>query len=165
MIRVARSVARGVAGRVARRLPGPAGILWLALLAIVIGTPAARAERMQRLGSYEVHYSLIPTLMLKPDIAAGYGISRSRDRALLNVSVIDPATGPVKARVDGVVRDLLGLTRTLEFQEVVEGEAVYYLATLRHDDQETLRFDIGIATPDGQSHRLEFQQKMYREAP
>ncbi len=151
---------------VARHTRPPPGRLWLAwLLAAMVFSPALQAERMQRLGAYEVHYSLIPTLMLKPDIAAGYGISRGNDRALLNVSVIDPGNGPVQAGVDGVVRDLLGLTRTLDFQEVVEGEAVYYLATLRHDDQETLRFDIDIATPDGRRHRLEFQQKMYREAP
>lgn len=152
--------------RTGRQRPGPwrTRIVCLALLAGALAS-AAHAERMQRLGGYEVHYSLIPTLMLNPTVASGYGISRGRDRALLNVSVIDPDRGPVRATLDGTAKDLLGLVRALEFREVTEGEAVYYLATLRHDDQEVLRIAVDIQTPDGQTQRLEFQQKMYWEAP
>lgn len=152
------------AGSGAAATPYRVRVLGIALLALLLAD-GARAERMQRLGGYEVHYSLIPTLMLKPEIAAGYGISRGRDRALLNLSIIDPDQGPVQVSLQGTARDLLGLVRPLEFREVTEGQAVYYLATLRHDDQEVLRFVVDIDTPDGRSQRLDFQQKMYREAP
>lgn len=121
------------------------------------------AERMQPMGSYEAHYSLVPTLLLKADVVARYGISRGRDRALLNVSVLDADGQPVRATVTGIVRDLLGQQRDLGFREVVEGEAVYYLAGVRHDDREVLRFAIRVTTPDGRVHPLEFQQKMYWE--
>lgn len=121
------------------------------------------AEQKQVIGAYEAHYSVVPTTFLRPQIAAGYGITRARDRSLVNVTVIDPANGPVTATVSGTVKDLLGQVRTLAFAEVQEGGAVYYLATLRHDDQETLRFRIDVQTPDGVRHEVSFQQKLYWE--
>jgi hypothetical protein len=79
----------------------------------------------------------------------------------VNIALIDPQSGPVPAEVSGSVRDLLSRERTLAFTEVREGEAVYYLATIEHGDEETMRFFVDVETPDGTSHRLEFQQKLY----
>ena len=134
--------------------------LSMGLIALALTAPAA-AERMQRFGDYEAHYSLVPTTLLNPRVAAGYGISRGRDRALLSISVLNAAGEPIRAEVTGVVKDLLGQERALELDEVVEGEAVYYLTEIRHGDREVLRFAIDIATPEGASHRLAFQQQMF----
>lgn len=131
---------------------------------LVAANPAA-AEQLQKIGAFEAHYSLVPTLFLKPEVAARYAISRGQDRALLNVSLIDPRSGPVQGSVQGGVTDLLGHARDLEFAEVVEGDAVYYLVTLRYDDREVLRFELNIVAPDGTRHLVKFQQKMYWEAP
>ena len=140
----------------ARRLIGAA------MLGALLALPAW-AERMERLGPFEAHYSLFPTLMLSPDVAGNYGIARGRDRALLNVSILDGDGKPVRAEVSGVVRDLLGQPKPIGFREVLEGEAVYYLAEIRHADEEVLRFTIDVRTPDGVSRSFAFQQKMYWE--
>lgn len=133
-----------------------------AALALTVGlTAPSAAEQMRRIGDFEAHYSLLPTTFLKADIAARYGITRGRDRALLNVSILDADGVPVNAALSGRVRDLLGQQRPLEFQEVQEGQAVYYLATVRHDHREVLRLAIDIGTPDGADHRLEFQQELF----
>jgi len=132
------------------------------LLVAAVCLPAA-AEQMRPIGDYQAHYSLMPTLFLNPEVAAGYGITRSRDRALLTVSILDSNGGPVTADVRGRVKDLLGAQQALAFEEVREGAAVYYLATIRHSDRDVLRFDIRITTPDGADHELAFQQKMYWE--
>ena len=137
-------------------------LAWMLLLAAVAAAPAW-AERMQRLGKFQAHYSLVPTTLLNAGVASRYDISRGRDRALLNVTILDPASGPVRADVSGVVRDLLGQARDIAFRQVVEGEAIYYLAEIRHDDQEVLRFAIDVRTPDGAAHQVTFQQKMYWE--
>lgn len=142
------------------RLPAAVGVVALALLSLAHSLPA-RAEQFQQLGRFEAHYSVIPTTLLKPAIAADYDITRARDRALVNIALIDPQSGPVSAEVSGIVRDLLSLERPLAFTEVREGEAVYYLATIEHSDEETMRFFVDVETPDGTSHRLEFQQKLY----
>lgn len=127
-----------------------------------LGLPAA-AEQMRPIGDFQAHYSLVPTLFLKADIAAGYDITRSRDRALLTVSILDADGDAVPADVRGRMKDLLSQQQALEFEEVREGAAIYYLATIRHSDRDVLRFDIRITTPDGAGHELAFQQKMYWE--
>jgi hypothetical protein len=132
-------------------------------LACWLTAAGAAAERMQVIGDYRAHYSLVPTLFLKPDIAASYDIRRARDRALLNVSILDANGAPVRAGVSGTVRNLLEQQQALSFREVVEGSAFYYLAEVRHSDREVLRFAFDIVTPDGQNHRLTFQQQMYWE--
>jgi len=137
----------------------PAALSAVLLLA-VLAAPAG-AEQFEQLGRFEAHYSVVPTTMLKPAIAADYGITRARDRALVNIALIDPQSGPLPAGVSGSVRDLLSVERPLEFTEVREGDAVYYLATIEHGDEETMRFFVDVETPDGASHRLEFQQKLY----
>lgn len=139
---------------------------WLTLTAALLAsTGPALAERMQTFGQHEAHYSLVPTTMLSPAVAADYGISRGGDRALLNVSILDAGGNPVQAQVSGTVKDLLGQQREIGFREIVEGQAVYYLAEVRHSDREVLRFAIHIKTAGGESHQLAFQQMMYWEAP
>jgi hypothetical protein len=135
-------------------------------LLVLCGTltaAVADAERKQQSGAYTAHYTLVPTLFLKPDIATAYGIARSRDRALLNVSVLDVDGRPVRARLTGSVRNLLEQQQALTLREVTEGEAVYYLAEVRHTDREVLRFAIDILPPDGPTQTLTFQQQMYWE--
>ncbi|RPH92877.1 MAG: DUF4426 domain-containing protein [Lysobacterales bacterium] len=138
-----------------------AGLLAVTAGLLLSGAPAAHAEQLQRLGDWDVHYALIRTSFLKPDIAARHGIVRGPDRALLNISVIGGDGKPVVAGVSGRVRNLLEQDTPLEFQEVREGAAVYYLAEVRHTDREVLRFFIDVAPPDGTAQRLEFQQQMY----
>ena len=135
-------------------------LLVTAILLLGLG-PIAHADQFRRLGEWNVHYVVIRTSFLKPEIAARYSIVRGPDRALLNISVIGTDGQPVAAEVSGRMRNLLEQESPLEFQEVREGEAVYYLAPVRHTDRETLRFRIEIRPPDGSIQHLEFQQQLY----
>lgn len=134
--------------------------LVITLLLLGLG-PVSQAEQFRRLGEWDVHYVVIRTSFLKPEIAALHGIVRGPDRALLNISVIGTDGLPVAAEVTGRLRNLLEQEAPLEFQEVREGEAVYYLAPVKHTDRETLRFRIEIRPPDGSIQHLEFQQQLY----
>jgi hypothetical protein len=124
-------------------------------------TAPAHAEQKRSIGAYDAHYSIVPTLFLKPEVAARHGIRRGRDRALLNVSVLDRSDTPVKAAVSGTVRNLLGQQLNLEFREVLDGTAVYYLAVVQHTNREVLRFVIDITTPDTAVHQLDLTQTLY----
>lgn len=135
----------------------------LMLLAALLAAATASAERKQAIGSYEAHYTLVPTLFLKPAVAADYGITRSRDRALLNVSVLDADGRPVQVQITGTVRNLLEQQQVLDLREVTEGEAVYYMTEVRHTDREVLRFRFDVVTPDGGRHQFNFQQQMFWE--
>ena len=135
----------------------------LLLALILLCGISAGAEQMRRLGNWDVHYVLIPTTFLNKDIAAGYQITRGRDRALLNISVIGDDGVPVAASVSGFVMNLLGQQQALDIVEVREGSAIYYLATIKYTDREVLRFEVTITPPDDIPQVLKFQQQVYWE--
>jgi hypothetical protein len=138
----------------------------VAALTLLFALQPAHAQQMQRFGDYELHYIVIPTTMLKPDIAARYNIRRGKDRALCNISVIDNNGVGVKAALEGSSQNLLGQRQGLTFTEVVDGDAIYYLATIRHANEEVHRIDIDaqvVASPTskGASTTLKLTQKLY----
>ena len=137
---------------------------WL-LIVLWLTSGIARAEQMQPFGDWEVHYSLFPTEFLNPQIASQYQITRGRDRALLNISVLDVNDNPVRAEVAGTITNLLSQQQPLAFREIREGVAVYYLAPVRHTDREVLRFKISIQPPGDGEKVLTFQQTMYWDNP
>ena len=133
------------------------------LLACLLLAGTANAEQMQQFGPWQVHYIALPTTTLKPQIAARYGITRRADLGFVNISVLDASGTPVHATLDGGVLNLLSQRTALEFREVTEGPAIYYLATHYFTDEELLRFAVDVTTPDGRVHTLEFQQKLYQD--
>jgi len=121
------------------------------------------AEQKSQLGPYEVHYIAFNSTFVTPEIAKLYDIQRSRYNALINISVLDSRNKnkpAVAVKLSGAARNLIGNQTNLDFKEVREGEAVYYLAQLRFSNEETFRFEITV--DDGKSQQLlKFQQKLY----
>lgn len=130
------------------------------LLALLLSAPA-HAEQKQMLGPYESHWAVVQSTFFSEAVAGKYGIVRGRDRALMNLSFLDPSLTPVPVSLKGVARNLLGQEVALDFREVREGPAIYYLAEVRHTDRETLRFSIQVTTPDGETREMTFQQQMF----
>jgi hypothetical protein len=124
---------------------------------------SALAEQMQRFGEIEAHYVVIPSSRIQPSIAEQYGIVRSRNRALVNIALRDPNTGPVAAKISGTATNLLSQPSELRFREVREDDSIYYLASLSHTDAETFRFDIAIRIGERNPYHLRFQQTLYVE--
>jgi len=77
------------------------------------------------------------------------------------VSVLDRQGTPVQADVRGSSENLLGQRQNLTFDEVIEGEAIYYLALLRYADEEFQRVALNVVLPNGELAEIKFQQKMY----
>lgn len=124
---------------------------------------AVMAENMKKLGSMNVHYMAIGATFLTPEIAKAYGIERSRYNGLINISVLDNSQKNTPAKtvsISGTARNDLGQIKSLEFQEVKEGAAIYYLAQINYSNEETFYFELEIN--DGkESHQLKFKQKFY----
>ena len=123
----------------------------------------ASAENMKKLGSFNVHYMAIGATFLTPEIAKTYGIERSRFNGLLNISVLDntqPGHHAQTVSITGTARNDLGQIKQLEFDEVKEGQAIYYLSQIKYSDEETFYFDLNI-TNGKESHKLTFKQKFY----
>lgn len=130
----------------------------IAALAFVAGTLSA--EQKQTFGDYEVHYSIFNPSFLRAEVAERYGVVRGRDKAVVNVSILEEERS-VAVSVTGTVKNLLGQLQPLDFREVREGEAVYYLAMLTYQDRDTLRFEITADLPGYGPAVLRFQQTLY----
>ena len=137
----------------------------LAALATLVFATTVAAEQSKDFGGVEVHYIVVNTLFLQPDVAARYGVVRSSDRAIVNLSVLDQNGVALLGEVTGDTINLMSQRTPLEFATIREGEAVYYIAPIRYTDRDTLRFDLTVSVPDRAPMKLEFQQTMYVESP
>lgn len=131
------------------------------LLFVAAGTAAQQSERF---GPYELHYSVVNTTFLEPRVASSYGIVRGKNRAILNLAVrehVGDTTVPRAMQLQGSTRDLI-TARELEFQEVREGEAIYYIAEFRFINEEWRFFDIDFR-PEGaeETFRFELKHQLY----
>jgi len=137
--------------------------VFLTIILTVFLISTSYAENMKKLGSLNVHYMAIGSTFFTPEIAKAYGITRSRFNGLVNISVLDntKAGNPAKTvSITGQAKNNLGQFKNLEFQEVKEGDAIYYLAQVSYYDEEVLNFTLNIN--DGtEQQTLKFSQKFY----
>lgn len=129
----------------------------------LIFTTSVNAENMKKMDDINVHYIALGSTFLTPEIAKAYGIERSRYKGLVNIAVLDNTQdgNPAKTvNINGRARNDVGQIKSLDFMEVKEGDAVYYLAQVSYSNEETIYFDIMI-TDKGKQHNLTFSQKFY----
>jgi hypothetical protein len=141
-------------------------ITLLLLLTSAVSIPAF-AENSKAFGNYIVHYNAFRSDILTPEIAKAYSLTRRNNRMVVNITVQKKdgdASKPVKAKVEGFASNLSGQTKSLEFKEIHDGEAIYYLAQAQVSNRETLKFDIK-ATPDGESitAQVNFKQQFFTD--
>jgi hypothetical protein len=127
----------------------------------------SHAESMQgaqykALGSWNVHYIAFPSTFIQPKIAQAYNLERSGYKGIVNISILknDSKSTAQQATLTGTAKNLLGNKQTLNFKEVKEGDAIYYLAQVDYTNEEILRFEIEIKQ-NNQFQTLQFQQKFY----
>ncbi|MGD8643200.1 MAG: DUF4426 domain-containing protein [Chromatiales bacterium] len=133
------------------------------LAAVALST---QAQNAQDFGDYVVHYNALTTDFLTPQVAKHYGISRSKNRGMLNVSVLSKSMGvpnrSVKAEVSAEAKNLNAQVKPMNLREISEGNAVYYIAEFPISDRETLDFKIDV-TPEGGGGPMSvsFRQQFY----
>lgn len=121
------------------------------------------AEQYKTLADWDVHYMVIPSTFLQPQIANAYKLQRSKYQAVVNISVLNSSNQKAQAvRLSGTATDLLGKVQKLDFRQVSDGNAIYYIAVLKISDDDRWRFAIDITSPDT-TQTLKFEQKVYVE--
>ncbi|MGB1139747.1 MAG: DUF4426 domain-containing protein [Halioglobus sp.] len=141
----------------------PAQLLILALFFLF--TSQAIAQQSERFGDLELHYSVVNTTFLAPEVAAAYNITRSKNRAIVNLSLRrhhDGTTSGVPMRLKGTTSDLMQRQQVLDFREVREGDAVYSIASFKFINEDWHVFKIDFL-PEGAERSLSFsfKQQMY----
>ncbi|MFQ5659465.1 MAG: DUF4426 domain-containing protein [Gammaproteobacteria bacterium] len=135
------------------------GVVPFFIFALAAFTAPANAEQYREFGDYTVHYSVFTTDILSPAVAKSYRIPRSKNRALLNISVLKKVMGttgkPVKARIEATAANLSAQLRHLDIRELTEPGAIYYLAETSVSDGEILKYTLNI-TPEGEANPFTF---------
>lgn len=133
-------------------------------------SPQAKAPPAQELsetfrdfGNYEVHFNALRTDTLTPDIARSYGIQRSKNRVMLNVTLLHKEADkaprkPMNATVQVDAYNLNGQLKNIDMRRIAEGEAIYYIGETSISGAEILVFDIKV-TPEGTTDVLEVKLK------
>jgi hypothetical protein len=163
-----------------RSLSRPVGAVVLAfLLGLIAGCdsggstarpPDARPlePTSQDFGDVEVHYNAMLTGELTPEVARAYGIERSGNRVLLNVSMLrkEPTgkTTPVDGTVSASARNLNGQLKGLQMRRIQDGPSIYFIGEIGISGNEIIVFDID-ATPSGggNSHAVQFKREFYAD--
>ena len=117
------------------------------------------------IGAHVIHFSAQSTDELPPEIAKAYNILRSKNRAMLNVSVIHKADRvPVTATVTVKTVNLTGQLKNVTMRQINEQEAIYYIGETAVANRETLVFDITVI-PDGeqQPSNVRFKRQFYTD--
>ncbi|MGB1109576.1 MAG: DUF4426 domain-containing protein [Gammaproteobacteria bacterium] len=129
---------------------------------------SSQAEQSQDFGDYVVHFNALPTSFISNEVAKQYGITRSKTRVLLNISVLKKVLGTSSAPVTAIVKaratNLTGQLKDIPTRKVSEGQAIYYLGELRVADEETLNFEIEV-TPKGMEapYTVKFRQQFFTD--
>ena len=121
------------------------------------------------IGDYVIHFSAQTTDQLSPEVARAYGILRSNNRAMLNVSIVRKSDsqsvgGTVTVETVNLTGQLKNVTMR-RIEEPGETAAIYYIGETPVANRETLIFDIKVK-PDGvsTSSDVRFKREFYTDS-
>jgi hypothetical protein len=138
---------------------------WLALsMFTLLAATVSNAQQSEIFGPFELHYSVVNTTFLDPAVAANYGITRGEKRAILNLAVREKIGEGSEARtmlLKGRTWDLIQ-NQFLEFREIREGSAIYYIADFKFINEEWRFFEVDFR-PAGsdESYTFKFKHQLY----
>ena len=124
--------------------------------------PPVQLEQHQNykdFGDYVVHFNALSTEDLPSDVAKSYGITRSQNRAMLNVVILKKEEGttgkPVTGSVAVTATNLTGQLKSVKMREIIAegGAGIYYIGETGVANGETLIYTIDV-TPINETSRF-----------
>ena len=139
--------------------------------ASLVYSSLALAEQSSSFDNYVAHYNALTTDQILPSVARPYGILRSKNRALINISVQKKVMGTpvhaVEAKITVTATNLNAQLKTVDMRQVVSSDddgskAIYYIGEVPVAHKESLTFKVSIA-PTGTdiTHEFNFKQQFF----
>jgi len=130
-----------------------------------VPTAEPAGESMKDIGDHIVHFSAQSTDELGPEVARAYNIVRSKNRAMLTISVVresDNSSVPADVTVKTV--NLTGQLKNVAMRQIEDQDAIYYIGETPVANRETLIFDIAV-TPEGTTvpSEVRFKREFYTD--
>ena len=137
-------------------------------LLLPLAAADAQAQQSVRFDDYELHFSVVNTTFLDPEIASQYGIVRGERRGIVNIAVREHGEGTADGDATSVAAQLEGRTwdliaeQALTFIEVNEGSAVYYIGEFKFINREWRWFELSFR-PQGaeKTYTHKFKHQLY----
>lgn len=124
---------------------------------LTLASLQAQAAGSQDFGDYQVHWSVLPSTFLSPEVAKANDLQRSKGIGIVNISIMQEqdngALKPVSGQVEGKVSNDIQQINFLAFRRIEEGDAVYFIAEYQYRSGELMTFNI-TARPTGHRQDL-----------
>ncbi len=136
--------------------------LFLLTACLSVGAMAAdviKGDRQEKFGDVTVHYNTFNSTFLTPEIAKAAELTRSKHQGVINVSVLKDGK-PLMAQVSGSVKDLTSQSVKLNFRQITEQGAIYYIAQFPVSQQEIRTFEIKVQNGD-KINTINFNQELF----
>jgi len=137
---------------------------WIGVLGLLLAAGPVQANEVE-FDRYVVHYTVLSTHFLSPEVARAYDLRRSRSRALVNVVIMErdgETLRPVSGKVSGQAVNLYRQVRHLRFREVRDGDAFYHLAEVPIRPGEVVDFRLHVTAEGGDEVMpVSFRQAFY----
>jgi len=134
------------------------------LLGLLLAAGSSQANEVE-FDRYVVHYTVVNTTFLSPEVARAYNLRRSSSRALVNVVIMKREGNGIETvpgNVSGQAVNLNRQVRRLSFREVRDGDAFYHLAEVPVRPGEVLDFDLRVTAQDSDEVMpVRFRQTFY----
>ena len=134
-------------------------LLTACLSVTAMAADVIKGERQETFGDVTVHYNTFNSTYLTPDIAKSAELIRSKNQGVINISVLKDGK-PLMAQVSGTIKDLTSQSVKLNFRQITEQGAIYYIAQYPVDQQETRTFNIQVQTGD-KINTINFNQELF----
>jgi hypothetical protein len=125
----------------------------------------AQENTSYELDNHIIYYNVFNSTMIPPDIARIHNLLRAKDQAYVNVALVKKTGGNgIPAIISGYHRNLMQQKFELEFIEIKEPTATYYLAPIRFINEEILHIDISVKSLDKtDAGALTITKKLYKD--
>ena len=138
------------------------GRIGLLLLSMCLGAQAMAADvnsaqRQQTFGDMTVYYNAFPSTCLTADIAKQVEVSRSKNNAVLNITV-NKAGKNIPANVQGTVKTGDEKPKRLSFRQTGKGGEINYLAQFPVKGPQTFTFKVDVKAGGAGAETIEFTQ-------
>ncbi len=140
-------------------------VVFGAAFALLAGQSPHADER--KFDSYTLNYNAFPSDFLSPQIARAYGIRRSKNRGVLNVSVSESQPGglpkPVEAEINARAVNVYQQVKPLKLRKVIDGDAIYYIAEFPVANQEIINFEITVRRDGKEIGSAKLQKQFFTD--
>ncbi len=138
----------------------------IALFTLLLSTLAIATQTSEKsFGPYTIHYSAFSSDFLSPPIAKSYGIVRSKNRAILNVTVTKQGEAgkptPIEANITSKAFNVYQQSKPLTMRKIKEKDAIYYIAEFPVANEELINFKIDAQDGASKIGSVSFQQQFF----